>query len=84
MLNPATHYRRDSLNEFTNTIVINQRHNVKTLVRIRNGTMVYPMFKEAEDSTCDDCFATEDWSFCWNLDGTSVTRQDYDMMEIVE
>lgn len=84
MLNPATHYRNDSLNSFTNMIVINQKYEVRTLVRLRDGTMVYPVFKPAEDATCEDAFYADGYRYCWNLDGTSVTRSDYDMMEIVE
>ena len=83
MLNPATHYDRNRPNDFTNMIIINQRYGVKTLIRLRNNTMVFPFFKEAEDETCSDVFATEDWKYCWNMDGTSVTSRDYDMMEIV-
>lgn len=52
-------------------------------VRLRNGTIVRPVFKAAEDETCEDAFFAENYKYCWNLDGTSVTRSDYDMMEIV-
>jgi hypothetical protein len=45
--------------------------------------MVYPVYKPAEDETCEDAFFTEDYGYCWNLDGTSVTSHDFDMMEIV-
>lgn len=84
MKNPATHTSRDELNTFTQIIHdkwINSSD--KTLVRLRNGNIVEPIFKAAEDETCEDAFFTEDYSYCWNLDGTSVTRRDYDMMEII-
>jgi len=88
MINPATQ-PSDRLNEFT--------CKVKSLgdsypygwakssywVRLRNGTLVQPEFKAAEDETCVDSFFAEGYRYCWNLDGTSVTRSDYDMMEIV-
>lgn len=83
MKNPATHIYRDRLNEFTNVIAASQRFGAKTLVRLRNGTIVKPIYKPAEDETCEDAFFTEDYNYCWNLDGTSVTRRDYDMMELV-
>lgn len=83
MKNPATHIYRDRLNEFTNVIAASQRFGAKTLVRLRNGTIVEPIYKPAEDETCEDAFFTEDYNYCWNLDGTSVTRRDYDMMELV-
>ena len=86
MINPATQ-PRDQLNEFTRLV-----HNLLTdnfygqetyAVRLRNGTLVRPVFKAAEDEFCEDAFFTENYKYCWNLDGTSVTRSDYDMMEIV-
>jgi hypothetical protein len=45
--------------------------------------IVKPIYKPAEDETSEDAFFTEDYEYCWNLDGTSVTRRDFDMMEIV-
>jgi len=84
MLNPATHYDRNQPNEFTNVIIICQQRGVKTLIRMRNNTMIFPVFKKAEDETCVDAFFTEDYKYCWNLDGTSITSSDYDMMEIVK
>lgn len=83
MKNPATHTYRNQLNAFTNLIAANQRFGGKTKILLRNGTIVEPIYKPAEDETCEDAFFTEDWKYCWNLDGTSVTRSDYDMMEIV-
>lgn len=52
-------------------------------IKLRNGTLVRPVFKEAEDETCEDAFFAEGYRYCWNLDGTSVTSRDYDMMEMV-
>lgn len=52
-------------------------------VKLRNGTLVRPEYKLAEDETCEDAFFAENYKYCWNLDGTSVTRPDYDMMEII-
>ena len=80
MLNPATHIQRDEFNEFTR--VVWQLKGSK-MVRLRNGTFVQPIFKPAEDETCNDAFFTEDYKYCWNLDGTSVTNSEYDMMEIL-
>jgi hypothetical protein len=83
MKNPATHTYRNQLNSFTNLIAANQRFGAKTKILLRNGTIVEPIYKPAEDETCEDAFFTEDYEYCWNLDGTSVTRSHYDMMEIV-
>lgn len=50
-------------------------------VKLRNGMLVQPEFKEAEDENCEDAFFAEGYRYCWNLDGTSVTNPEYDMME---
>lgn len=84
MKNPATHILRDQLNPFTEVIAWRwNEYSAKTFVRLRDGTIAQPIFKPAEDDTCTDAFFAEDYSYCWNLDGTSVTRSDYDMMEII-
>lgn len=80
MMNPATR-SQDELNPFTRII---SEGEGKFLVKLRNGTMVMPKFFPAEDETCSDSFMTEDINYCWNLDGTSVTSRDYDMMETVD
>lgn len=89
MKNPATHASQNELNCFTQHI-----HDmwidfsVKTLVRLRNGTIVQPVIFLGGDHWEEDYkkprgFNTEDWSMCWNLDGTSVTNSNFDMMEIL-
>lgn len=79
MKNPAT-ARSDQLNEFTQQV---KEFSSQVCVRMRDGTHVFPEFVEAEDEHCSDAFFTKNYSHCWNLDGTSVTRPDYDMMEII-
>ena len=83
MKNPATN-PQDQLNDFTNNIRVIARNlwEGNYWVELRNGELVRPVFIPAEDEHCEDCFATEQYR--WNLDGTSVTRKDYDMMEIVK
>lgn len=87
MINPATR-PSDELNEFTLTVQMffrptNEYGRKHYAVRLRNGTLVRPVYKAAEDEYCEDAFFAENYKYCWNLDGTSVTRRDYDMMEIV-
>lgn len=84
MKNPATHGSIDDMNEFTQVIHdcwVNSSD--KLFVRLRDGTIVQPVFVRAEDEYCSDAFYTEDYNFCWNLDGTSVTNDRFDMMEIL-
>lgn len=86
MLNPATQ-PQDQLNEFTELVqVIHLRGWGHCKVRLRDGTMVCPYFKAAEHETENDVFFGNlgERMYCWNLDGTSVTRSAYDMMEIVD
>lgn len=82
MINPATRPSNE-LNEFTQCVKQMKFESSDYWVRLRNGTLVRPVFKEAEDEYCEDAFFGEGYKYCWNLDGTSVTRRDYDMMEIV-
>lgn len=90
MKNPATHTSMHELNVFTQ--VIHDRwinHSELTFVKLRDGTIVQPIIFLGEDNWEDDYnkprgFITrEDRCYCWNLDGTSVTRSDFDMMELV-
>ena len=83
MINTAT-LPRDQLNSFTHLIANGRVIKTGRWVKLRNGTLVRPVFKAAEDETCEDAFFAENYKYCWNLDGTSVTRRDYDMMEIVQ
>jgi len=89
MKNPATHCVKNEMNEFTLAIYTRWIDlSIKSLVRLRDGTIVEPIVFLGEDDWEDDYkeprgFRTEGWNYCWNLDGTSVTRPDYDMMEII-
>jgi hypothetical protein len=89
MYNPATQ-SYNKLNEFTQSVrefsLISEGADWDWngyWVRLRNGTLVRPVFKAAQDATEEDAFFAENYRYCWNLDGTSVTRSDYDMMEFV-
>lgn len=87
-VNPATQ-SQDQLNDFT--LLVRSLGQPRFggweksgyWVRLRNGALVRPVFQAAEHETENDVFYGEDYRYCWNLDGTSVTRSDYDMMEIV-
>lgn len=57
--------------------------NSTVFVRLRNGIILQPEFRPAEDETCSDSFMANDWSYCWDDDGTSVTSSELDMIEIV-
>lgn len=90
-VNPAAQ-PQDQLNDFTRLVRSLGHHRFGGWeksgywVQLRDGTFVRPEFKAAEDETEEDIFLAETENgrfYCWNLDGTSVTRSDYDMMEIV-
>jgi hypothetical protein len=86
-INPATRPSNE-LNEFTRMVKdffkeTNEYGRKHYMVRLRDGTLIQPEYKEAEDEFCESAFFAEGYRYCWNLDGTSVTCSDYDMMEIV-
>ena len=75
--NPAAQ-PQDELNDFTHMIAKNSGDG-NYWVRLRDGALVRPVFNSEEEA-----FFTTDYKMCWNLDGTSMKRSDYDMMEIVK
>jgi len=75
--NPATKPSSE-MNDFTNYVIKNKG----CFVRVRCGFWVRPEFEAAEDDTCSDGFVTDCGNYRWNMDGTSVTGRDYDMMEV--
>lgn len=79
MFNPAT-VNYDGLNKFTSIL---KDGNGELYVKLRNGTLVCPVYKEAEDDTCEDAFFANGYQYCWNSNGKSVACSDYDMMEIM-
>ena len=78
MQNPATR-PQDEMNTFTRYIYENPGVEVK----LANGSSVRPLFYKAKDDTCTDGFYLENWSMCWNLDGTSLKNSDFHMIEII-
>jgi hypothetical protein len=86
MMNPATRSSSE-LNDFTNMVKQYSNNNWSGYwVKLRDGTLVRPIFEEAEDETCEDMFCQKNEhriQFVWNPDGTSITSYHYDMMEIV-
>jgi len=88
-INPATR-PQDELNDFTRIVKDffrkdNEYGCKHYWVKLRDGTLLQPVYKEAEHETEETVFLFfgDKMSYCWNLDGSSVTRSDYDMMEIV-
>jgi len=79
MKNPATASRL-SLNDFTQFI----KDNPGTKVLLRSGVIVEPIFKEAEDETCEDYFYNKDMEYVWEPNGAAASCSNHDMMEIVK
>lgn len=82
MINPATR-PHDELNEFTSTVssFLNPNNDYGRKhyrVKLRNGDLVQPIFKAAENA-----FFAEKYMMRWYPDGTSVVRPALDMMELV-
>lgn len=76
MLNPATQPLPD-WNEFTEYL----RDHPGTMVRLRSGVYVQPLFEKAEDESCSDGFVYE--NFRWYTTGKSLTSRDFDMMSLI-
>jgi len=89
MENPATK-PCDELNDFTRQFEhFSEGWPERTgefWVILRDGTRARPYLSLAEDDTeVDSFFAKVNGRlYCWNLDGTSVTSRDYDMMKLTE
>ena len=80
-----TYLGKNTMNEITQFIA----DNPETVVRLRNGNVVIgPVIFLGEDDWEDNFnkpngFQDGNWNYCWNLDGSSVTNSDFDMVEIV-
>lgn len=88
MYNPAT-APSNELNDFTRFFSMAKEgwpdRTEEYWVKLRNGTLARPVLKPAEDEYCEDAFfyTIGEQTYCWNLNGKSVTRPDYDMMELI-
>lgn len=89
MYNPATRSCNE-FNDFTRFFAYMKPgwpgRTAEYWIKLRNGELVRPVVFMGEDHWEDDFnkprgFMTE--KYRWNLDGTSITRSDYDMMELV-
>jgi hypothetical protein len=78
MRNKAMFMTKDDFNEFT----LELRHRTPTLVTLRNGKKVTVVFeKDKYDEDSEWSFHTANWSMCWNNDGSSITSDDFDIVE---
>lgn len=88
MFNPATKPNTE-LNDFTSVVKQFSRYRTDEQdwrsywVQLRNGDLVRPTYKPAEDETCVNMFVSPNGKYQWNLDGTSINSTTYDMMELV-
>lgn len=83
MKNPAT-ADRNELNTFTSVVKMFNEFGWGTHgIRLRNGDVVKPVYREADDDLCESSFVTTSPMMYWNLDGTSVSNRNFDMMELV-
>lgn len=83
MRNDAMFDDRNSFNTFTLALkeaIRVQGEKGKIDCTLRNGTKFYVTFKTADHPTCSDSFHTPDWAFCWNLDGSSLTARQFDIV----
>ena len=86
MRNEAMFYDKDKPNPFTEIVKQECLANGKFLVRMRNGTFVEVIYCPAdEEDDYSGGFETEGvgmFSGRWYMDGSSLTSQDFDMVEV--
>lgn len=69
------------LNPFTLQI----KNGTKKLVKLRNGIVAQPQYFSRDDDGYEVTgFRQEYPMMYWNADGTSITRNDYDMISFVD
>jgi len=85
IMNDAMFVDREELNEFTSELKDRCRkaENGTILVKLRNGNWreVKYLAEDKEDDR-DPMFMSGDWDFLWRLDGSSVTNDDLDLVEM--
>lgn len=71
----------NELNPFTIQVKSKIEKDGCCLVKLRNGTFVEVYYKQHDENDAGGSFHTKGWSACWNFNGSSVTRPDFDMIE---
>ena len=83
MINEAMFYDNEKLNPFTEEVKRLCIDNGKCLVRLRDETIKEIKFLPAcNESDSTESFITDGWDYVWNLDGSSITSEDFDMIEL--
>jgi len=80
MINEAMFAKRDKFNEFTISLRRMAEVNGGQLCKLRNQTLMKVFFKPSNGELEDPVFHTEDWDFCWFLDGSSCKNNDLDIV----
>jgi len=85
MINEAMFYDRDKLNPFTTEVKRICIKSGKCLVKLRNNTFAEIFYIPAnEENDEKEGFRGKDWEGCWFPDGSSLTSDDYDMVENID
>lgn len=79
ILNPNAH----NLNSFTKALKFKCEVEGSSLVKMRNGTYIFVSYNPALKDDHDPRFECFDGNACfiWELDGTSITSHDFDLIE---
>lgn len=72
----------DDFNPFTEEVQNRCLEHGKCLVKLRDGQWREVICAKDPDEEGSATFRTEDWSFWWYNDGSSPTRDGFDMLEI--
>ena len=82
MINQAMVAKQNELNEFTKTLAEQCLKNDNALVKLRNNEIAIVEYhpQETLDETETAHFATPEYSRVWNLDGSSNTSYEFDII----
>lgn len=82
MINKAMVAKQNELNEFTTALAAQCIKHGSALVKLRNNEITFVKYHPQEelDETEEPHFATPAYVKVWNLDGSSVTSYEYDII----
>lgn len=88
MQNKPRNTRKNDLNEFTNKLKAKSLNQNKSIIcELHDGSLRRVKFRPAnEEDDTEDMFVSSDrhhepdWEMLWELNGSSVTSHDYDIV----
>jgi hypothetical protein len=84
MINSELIGNRYALNSFTSELLsrINKSESKTYAVRLRNGKWLEIVYHIQKEVGGTDLFRDPEWNYVWDMNGGSVTSEQYDIVEI--